>query len=452
MNKKHSLFLACIMMLLSFSLFGQDKALFVTPKGALIDFPWLESYSKWFSYPPSMLPITKKGVKTITINKYELVDSWGELRRKESDNGYKIIINYDSLSGKINKIEDNEYAQLFDFQYKNNKIVGYNVGRVSEVRYTYDENGLLKSAMENGGKITYKYKHNNDGSINVEEYDGTYHKSSRICLFDAMGRKTIYMYLGKRLTKERISPYDITILDADIRYNYNVQNQLTTIKIKKRTEKVTEFYSRDYYDTKIENSNREIRFEYGKDVNPFRCILYEIGDIEIVKGGWEYEYSYTYYPTEEELKMQAEEQRIADSIRKAEIKRQEEEQLRIENLTTAYSSCKFLFKKEQTYDLCMKKEQSAMEHEITQLIDERMRNITGQVKTGYELRGPNNQLKTNILNICKICQNLDSQVITTHTEEKLSAFIASYKPLAKAYKKAAGKKPSEFLMDYINQN
>ena len=68
MNKKHSSFLACIMMLLSLSLFGQDQALFVTPKGSLVDFPWLESYSKWVSYPPAVLPITKKGVKTIFLS------------------------------------------------------------------------------------------------------------------------------------------------------------------------------------------------------------------------------------------------------------------------------------------------------------------------------------------------------------------------------------------------
>lgn len=460
MNKKHSLFLACIMMLLSFSLFGQDKALFVTPKGALIDFPWLESYSKWFSYPPSMLPITKKGVKTITINKYELVDSWGELRRKESDNGYKIIINYDSLSGKINKIEDNEYAQLFDFQYKNNKIVGYNVGRVSEVRYTYDENGLLKSAMENGGKITYKYKHNNDGSINVEEYDGTYHKSSRICLFDAMGRKTIYMYLGKRLTKERISPYDITILDADIRYNYNVQNQLTTIKIKKRTEKVTEFYSRDYYDTKIENSNREIRFEYGKDGNVSRSVEYAIGDIAVMIGGYDYEYIYTYYMTEEEVRLRAEEQkriaeqkRKADSIQEVERKRLQAEQQRIDSLKTAYSSCKYLFKTETHFTSCMKKEQADMELEIMKLIDNKVLEIfTKYVKTGKELRDPYGQAHIEIKRIRYICNNVDNQSITSHTEDELAKFIASYKTLTKAYKKAVGKKPSEFLMDYINQN
>ena len=310
------------------------------------------------------------------------------------------------------------------------RIVGCEELYLGKWKYSYDDKGYLKQLVRNN--ITFLYSIDNKGNITkIDEYFGTTKENTHTCQYNASGRKSYYC--NKTKSGNVLS---------EISWNYDSNGRLISIWKKDNMQ--------DLWGNNKTMIN-EYRFEYSAYGNPSRCIQYEIGDIEIVKGGWEYEYSYTYYPTEEELRKQAEEQRIADSIRQAEKKRQEEEQLRIENLKTAYSSCKYLFKKEQAYDLCLKKEQSAMEQEIMRLIDERMRNIMGQVKTGYELRGPNNQLKTNILNICNICQNLDNQVITTHTEEKLSTFISSYKPLAKAYKKAAGKKPSEFLTEYINK-
>ena len=409
-------------------LFGQgDNTFMVSGKGQLISFPCIDSYE----YKPyNILPKAKPKTQSITIKKHDLSNKSGEWERT---NYVIYTIYYDSLC-LVNRIEKKQQygnTEKMTINYDNLKrIVGCEELYLGKWKYSYDDKGYLKQLVRNN--ITFLYSIDNKGNITkIDEYFGTTKENTHTYQYDASGRKSYYC--NKTKSGNVIS---------EISWNYDSNGKLISVWKKDNMQ--------DLWGNNKTMIN-EYRFEYSADGNPLRCIQYEIGDIEIVKGGWEYEYSYTYYPTEEELRKQAEEQRIADSIRQAEIKRQEEEQLRIENLKTAYSSCKYLFKKEQAYDLCLKKEQSAMEQEIMRLIDERMRNIMGQVKTGYELRGPNNQLKTNILNICNICQNLDNQVITTHTEEKLSTFISSYKPLAKAYKKAAGKKPSEFLTEYINK-
>ena len=424
MNKKRSLFLACIMMLFCMSVFGQERnIMIVSGKGQLIDFPvHSEFLYRWF-FPEMVLPKTMPRIKTVTVNRIRLTSNLGDLI--QTDDKYTNMFYYNS-SGRIDSIDSHVFI------YENNKIVGHDEYG-GKWKYKYDDKGLLKSFLHKSS--TYECTTWGNGNIShIKEFRGSSLCALHRIDYNENGRKILYMetdtdgYIIQKIT-----------------WDYDKQSRL--IKIQHINYKKKDAWNNVYVDKCY-----EYRFEYGTDGNPKRCVEYEIGDIEVVKGGYDLEYVYTFYPTKEELLILAEQKRIADSIQEVERKRLQAEQQRIDSLKTAYSSCKYLFKTETHFTSCMKKEQADMELEIMKLIDNKVLEIfTKYVKTGKELRDPYGQAHIEIKRIRYICNNVDNQSITSHTEDELAKFIASYKTLTKAYKKAVGKKPSEFLFDYMNK-
>ena len=102
MNKKHSLFLACIMMLFCMSVFGQERnIMIVSGKGQLIDFPvHSEFLYRWF-FPEMVLPKTMPRIKTVTVNRIRLTSNLGDLI--QTDDKYTNMFYYNS-SGRIDSI------------------------------------------------------------------------------------------------------------------------------------------------------------------------------------------------------------------------------------------------------------------------------------------------------------------------------------------------------------
>jgi hypothetical protein len=332
-------------------------------------------------------------------------------------------INYDR-QGNVEKIRSVSYIphkleKEYNFHYDNNKVdmivtSGYDK---NQYKYTYDETGKLKSLEYRD--LLFLYTTDENGNIvKINEYHGTTLTNIHICQYDKKGRKIYYKDLWS---------------NTEIRWNYDSNGRLQSV---------------------IENNRCENTFDYneGEDI-PYRCIKYKIGDIKRISGSYRFDYEYSLYPTEEELKQQAERQRILDSIKQVEQKRLKIERKRLDSLKIVYSSCKCLFDNNSSFENCLKKNQEDMEQEIMQKIDCEISFNTNYLKTAKELRKPNNPFSNSILKICNLIKNLDNDIITTHAEDKLSEFIASYESLSRAYKrvlKREAKKPSEFLVEYID--
>lgn len=442
MNRINKSILACIIIFFAcLNVSGQTgNILNVSGNGQLIDMPTNVSFTRL--EPNVFLPVKKPNTKTITIKAYKLKSINGDLERTRQS--FTTTINYDSI-GRIEKINGYTYG------YNNNKVVNCKYlfpAAEANWKYIYDNNGNLQKMnylSPFNKEYTYIYTLDaNKNIVKIDQYYGAEYEYTHTCQFNAKGKKVFYSCKGKEAIHN-------TDLKEEIFWSYNNNGQLISIKTKETAVKQVNFW-----DTKTVTSVFEYKLQYGKDGNPSRCIEYEIGDLTIVKGGYEYEYSYTFYPTEEELRELARRQRVADSIRQVEIMQCEKERQRIEALKKTYQPCRFLFKIEDSYTSCVKKEQSEIEQEIIQLIDNKIEEISRTINTGKELQEtynkyPYNRYCITMSNICYICQDLDNLNITTHTEEKLAQFIAGHKALAKAYKKKKDLKPSTFLIKYIKQ-
>ena len=408
--------------------FGQsDNKLLVSGTGKVINYP------SWYfnDFILSIgLPEVQPNVRTITIVEYPLNCKYQELSRRD-DYKERTILYYDRI-GRLERINEaawknNSYYtdKNHYFIYDDNKLVkytrdfsqDYDQGR--EWIYTYDENGLLKQMMY--GRDTYKYTLDKRGNITkIDHYDGAYRQNETItCQFNENGRL--------------ISYYNSYEFPHEKKWIYDSKNRLVSKRV----------------------GNTEYRYEYDESKNIIHRVSYTVGDINIIDGGSDYEISYTYYPTEEELKRQAEEKRIADSIlqvKQEELRRQQQiEQHRIDSLKNKYQSCRFLFDSRSNYMYCVAiKDQFATEMEIIQLVEKYIQNISNKAITGKELRNINT-LGDDMINICNICRKLDDEEIVDHIERELEKFVSARKVLLKAYNKSSYTKYSEFLIDYINK-
>ncbi len=272
-------------LLICLSSFGQDdNVLMVSRKGQLIDFPCIGLYSY---RPENVLPEIKLDTKSITIKRYDLSNKSGELKR--IDNYVEYTIHYDYL-GRVERFEVKEalfgnitHNVIYDNQYR---VVGYEDNNLGNWKYNYDEKGFLKSLIRRN--ITFVYSFDAKGNTKIDEYMGSTIQNTHTCRYDALGRKSYYCNKTKtgRLIEET-------------RWNYDGSGRLMSIRKK---QPVMDLFGSN------RTKENEYRFEYGKDGNPLRCIIYECGDISTIKGGYEYEFEYKYFLDElEEEKIEEEE-------------------------------------------------------------------------------------------------------------------------------------------------
>ena len=112
-----------------------------------------------------------------------------------------------------------------------------------------------------------------------------------------------------------------------------------------------------------------------------------------------------------------------------------------------YSSCKFLFHDDISFNFWMARSFSSMTDEIKRLIDKRMRNISDVVVIGTEL-SDNAVIKDDLIAICNIAVRVSDGIINNHVESKLKNFVSEREFLAKAYKESNKNDYAEFLLDY----
>ena len=122
-----------------------------------------------------------------------------------------------------------------------------------------------------------------------------------------------------------------------------------------------------------------------------------------------------------------------------------------------YIWCRFLFATEQDYFSCIIQDSLRVaENNIKTLLDQKFDIITNSVVDGKELHNEKNNSRTDLLNICYLCQEMRFSTIARYAESKLKDFIAERETLNNAYNKAKTKDPylkcSEFLISYMNDD
>lgn len=227
------------------------------------------------------LPQYKPLSKDVTITTYDLIkNSDNELKRRKYgiytyDTPRTTNILYDR-EGRIIKITSSD---SYSFKYENDRITESQMNQGEKFRYKYDSRGFLESATN--GDYTYKYNVDKRGDIiSVNEYYGAKKTSKEVSMsYDGNHRMITY---------HEVNDIWGTICREEYRWNYDKKGTLVS-------------YRRSYYRNDKKNEEHEYKFEYGEDGNPIRCIEYLHGDITIIKGGYEYEYTYSFYLSPEEL-------------------------------------------------------------------------------------------------------------------------------------------------------
>ena len=371
------------------------------------------------------LPTYKSHTKSITITDHFLYrNDVGELKRYSQDGVNHITILYDE-QGRIINLND------ATFHYEDNRIVECSHKDGFRCRFKYDSNGRLESATR--GSWTYMFNVDKKGNIiGLYSYYGT-RKTSEISMsYDTKGRIVSYL-----------SDY------RDYRWNYNKNGQLISRR------EIGYSFSQGKMGGKT--SDQEYKFEYGEDGNPIRCVHYRHGDLSIIEGGNEYEYAYTFYPTQEE-------QRVQDSVQ-----RQNElialENQRQEKLREKFTPCRFLFESEDEFASCVSNNLDVAEKEIKQLIIKKMQYVSTVALNGKELQDVNCSGRKELLQICDMCIQLKNEKsqydgaeknfiehIFNYTESILGDFVTGRSKLNKVYKKTPNSDYSIFLLSYMNGN
>ena len=412
-KRNHRILLVCIVFLtVHLSAFAQDF-LWVSGKGKLIDYPPMPIYGQ---LPSVIHPKVKPNTKSITVNRYLLVNTMGELRRW-SDRDGQYIMHYDT-TGRLVQIQgspDDTHGTNFIYDGERVVEVDGNYG----CRFIYDETGKLKT-MHNMYNNTFQYTLDKNGNITkIDEYAGSKLFCTHHYRFDKQGRKAEYH------AKYSIYKFDI------VQYFNNI-GDVATIMYYEEQERI---------DGSVQYIHNEYRLDYGLDGNPTRCVEIVFGDVAYEKRGFEYEYTYEFYPTKEELERQAEEERR--------IKAEEEGLQRNASLELSYSSCRFLFDSEEAFVSCITNEFEA-ENIIIELLGKKIDEISQVVKTGKEFQEPNSKSSRDMLYICAI--SLPGSNVSIFRENKLKDFVTERKALNKAYKKSATDNYTVFLRNYIQTN
>lgn len=406
MKKNYKCPLLLIVFLLALKPIFAQSFLWVSGEGNLINYPYIMD-----CLPDIIYPKVKPNTKSITVDRYLLKNSYGELYRFDTDGQY--TMHYDT-TGNLVKIQNGSsdtYGTIF--YYDGDRVVG--TGNNYGCRFKYDEKGRLESMIDMYDAL-YKYTLDNNGNITrIDEYQGKEFVTTHTFRIDKRSHKADYHATRGSEHLDIIVYFD----DAE-----DVQT-------------IMAYREKRYLDGSVDYRHNEYRFEYGTDKNPIRCIKTEIGDIAVDTKGYEYNYTYEFYPTKEELERQAEEERR--------IKAEEEERQRIATLKQSYSSCRFLFDSEEAFESCITNESEA-ENKIIELLGKKIDEISQNVKTGKELQDLKSKSRRDMLSICNMTTN--STTVSTYKEQKLKEFVSERKVLNRDYKKSKSSYYTLFLRYY----
>jgi len=421
-NAIRMIFAGCMLLVsicIPIKMIGQKLA--ISGDGQLRVIPSL--YGEGLVIYDNMLPHYKPMTKSVIIKRYDLRADQGELKRDYTHVGrqgfWRTMVSYDR-QGNVVEVEVN--GEKISLQYVNNKIVEINYDRQPNYKFSYGSKGHLESAVSE--KYTYKYNVDTRGDItSVKEYFGVKMSSTAISMsYDNQHRMTAYHEVGDFFG----TPYS-----CDYRWVYDKKGNLAS-------------YKRIYHKNGRKTEDLEYRFEYDTIGNPTRCIRYRHGDITIIDGGYEYEYDYSFYLSPEEERRQDSILQVEEMWRKA----QEAERQRIASLKSSFSSCRFLFDSEEDFEASIA-EEADFEAKIIELLDNKIDEISQNVKTGRELR-QHNQSSRDMWYICNI--RVSSQRISTYRENRLMEFVSERKVLSRKYKNDfLDESYYLFLKDYIYQ-
>ena len=274
MNKTKSPMACVILLMLCMPVFGQNNCvLMVSGKGQLRNYPGFRNYVRVF---PKVAPNTQ----SITVTLFPLISDMGEMRRRTDHNGTQYMIHCDTL-GRIVKIglspdDTNPYV----LTYENNRVSDL-ITNSLHCKYIYDEKGRLKMMYHHFDPIvdkTFHYTLDKGGKIvKIDEYEGSKLICTHKCKYGA--NKLDYSYEEGDCHRA---------FEENVVRKYNNRGDLASVMT---------YLQELSTDGNGRRKCIEYRFEYDKDGNPTRCIEYEIGDITVAVGGYDYEYSYTFYPS-----------------------------------------------------------------------------------------------------------------------------------------------------------
>ena len=474
-----------ILVFVCLSLQGKSQALIVSGKGKIANAAY------WIPYGDSgkinylfisgeesfVLPQVKQRTKEIRVLINHKSIEFGNL--KLDGKSFVVTIKYDN-DGNITEINKHEYGSnnngefaSVKYKYENGRVVGWTQGDLNshpiysnESKYSYNKQGFLEKQYYRHGQLgttLFEYKTDSKGNIlSAKQYDyagKVINDSDESYQYDSKGRLVNYKSNVFKKGKYYNEDYSRNI---DKMWHYDNKGNMTSLRIKDRIK--SSFYNYEYKDF-----DNEYKFEYGKDGNPTQLIHYEHNDITVIVEGWEFIYTYSFYPTEEELAKQKEElakqkaieaEREAERLRRLELEWQREDSIKS---VTKYLPCKFLFNSDEAFSNCVSKEIGVAEKEVIGLIVKRIQYISSLVNSGKELIKEDNLAKAEMTQICDMCIQLNSlkcqydmeeketiESIYNYTESALESFISGRSALSRAYKRNSNMSYSSFLLSYMN--
>lgn len=226
----------------------------------------------------NFLPQYKPRTKSVAITRFNLYYSDNEgdfVRHNDGDCCRTTNILYDE-HGRIVKLQYNNGSD--SFLYEDDKIIEFQskidneFAKVERTRFKYDLGGHLESATHK--EWTYRYNLDKNGNF-----------TSVISYYNAKERSSMngFQYDGNH----RMIAYHDDI--SDYLWNYDKEGSLVSYR--------EIGYSLSKGRKGGKDSDYEYQFEYNEDGNPMRCVKYKHGDITVIDVVYEYEYTYTFYPT-----------------------------------------------------------------------------------------------------------------------------------------------------------
>lgn len=478
----------CILIVsLCFSLQGNSQTLVISGKGKVANAAYWAPYAAsgkvyylFISDEESfVLPYVKPRTKEIRIISYHKGVEFGNL--KSDGKSSVVIIKYD-IDGNMTEIKKDEYGSG-RYKYENGRVIEWSGGDLSahptysvQSRCIYNKNGFLEKQYHRDGQWStdlYEYKTDSKGNIlSAKKYDyagKAINNSNESYQYDGKGRLVTYKSSLFKKGDYFTNDYSRNI---EKKWQYDNKGNMTSLRIKDKVN--NRIYDYEY------------KFEYGKDNNPIRLTRYNHDDVTVIVEGWEYTFTYTFYPDPEEQKQQEafkiREQKRKDSIVQIENQRREaiqlakqrktdsinlenqrKESLRQERNKELFQVCKFLFDSNEEYELCVVKKNDIAEQDIKGRVVKKLQYIYPLVLNGKELRKEKQLGRNELIQICNMCAQLNSlksqcdneeieiiNHICDYTESKLGDFVSGRSALNKAYKKASNKNYSSFLLSYMN--
>ena len=435
------------------------NALYLTPRAAIEDFNYLFISSEGSFVLPQVKPGTKEIQITIKHKKVE----FGKL---VYDGESSIVrINYNT-QGNITEIKKDKHPSV-KFQYENGHVIRWYGGVVDsnfpnvywvEGNCIYNEKGYLEKQYfghYNQTHCFFEYRTDSKGNIiNVKGYNEytakAINNAKETYKNDSKGRLVSYSY---QALENKNSDYFCRAVEKS--WHYSEKDVMTSLMVKKTFNNTI--------------TNYEYKFEYGADGNPIQLTCYNHSDVTVITEGWEYKYSYLFYPTPEEQRQQDSIQRRNDSLKKKEDQRIAEqfaqETQRQTKMRELCMPCKFLFDSEKAFASCVSEDLVSAEREIKGLIVKKMQFVSSAVLSRKELRDKNHMGRADLLKICDMCSQMKNvkarysgaekdfiEHINNYTENILRDFVSGRSDLNRAYKKSSNTDYSSFLSSYANDN